>query len=125
MPIRSSSASSIEHWNRMPPPTAAPTAQAMAFVQPLRATRMVVSISSKPMQAAVAASAAICSGSSLALVTWAWLPGRRRARSLAWAKVSSRVERWPATSASLAGVMPRASRTTCGLGTWKSTRSRA
>ena len=83
MPICSSSASSLEHWNRVPQrPTAAPTAQATALDQALRATRMVVSISSKPKATAVAASAASCSGSSLALVTWPWLPGVWRARIL-------------------------------------------
>ena len=83
MPILSSSASSLEHWNSVPQrPTEAPTAQATAFDQALRATRIVVSISSKPNATAVAASAAICSGSSLALVTCAWLPGVLRARIL-------------------------------------------
>jgi hypothetical protein len=84
MPMASSSASSLEHWKSVPQrPTAAPTQQASAFDQALRDTRMVVSISSKPSATAVAASAASCSGSSLALVTWAWLPGVRRERILA------------------------------------------
>ena len=81
MAICSSSASSEAHWNRVPQrPTAAPTAQASAFDQALRATRCVVSISSKPRPTAIAASAASWSGSSLALVTWPWFPGVRRAR---------------------------------------------
>ena len=49
MPICSSSASSLEHWNKVPQrPTEAPTAQATALDQALRATRMVVSTSSNP-----------------------------------------------------------------------------
>ena len=51
-------------------PTAAPTAQATAFDQALRATRCVVSISSNPNATAVAASAASWRGSSFAFVTW-------------------------------------------------------
>lgn len=83
MPIRSSSASSDEHWNKVPQsPTEDPTRQASAFDQAVRATRIVVSISSKPCAAATAASAASCKGSSLALVTWAWLPGVFRGRIL-------------------------------------------
>ena len=53
-----------------------------ALDQALRETRIVVSISSKPSATAIAASAASCSGSSLALVTCAWLPGVLRARIL-------------------------------------------
>ena len=71
MAICSSSASSEEHWKSVPQrPTEAPTAQASAFDQALRATRWVVSISSKPRPTAMAASAASWRGSSLALVTW-------------------------------------------------------
>ncbi len=83
MPICNSSASSLEHWNSVPArPTAAPTQQASAFDHELRETRMVVSISSNPKATAMAASAASCRGSSLALVTWPWLPGVRLARIL-------------------------------------------
>ena len=81
MPIFSSSASSLAHWNSVPArPTEAPTQQATAFAQAFRETRIVVSISSKPSATAIAASAASCSGSSLALVTWPWFPGVFRAR---------------------------------------------
>ena len=124
--MRSSSASSSEHWISTPSRAAtAPTAQAMAFVRPLRATRTVVSISSKPYRAAVAASAAICTGSSLAFVTCAWLLGCRRLRSLLLANASSIVLRCPTTWASLAGVMPAESFTSSARGRSTSTSIRA
>ena len=83
MPISSSSASSLEHWNSVPArPTTEPTQQASAFDHEFRATRIVVSISSNPSATATAASAASCRGSSLALVTCAWFPGVFRARIL-------------------------------------------
>ena len=86
---------------------------------------LAVSTSLKPSSAAVAASAASCSGSSLALVTWAWLHGVLRTRSLVCAKTISPIERWSMTCASFAGDMPEASRARSVRGTFMSTRSRA
>ena len=65
MPISSSSASSLEHWNSVPGrPTADPTQHASALAQELRATRIVVSISSKPNATAIAASAGVAATTS-------------------------------------------------------------
>ena len=71
-----------EDWRAQADKTEASDKYRRQFDQALRDTRMVVSISSKPKATAVAASAASCSGSSLALVTCAWFPGVLRARIL-------------------------------------------
>ena len=89
MPSSSSRASSTEHWMSTPSaPNAAPIRQATALLGASPSTGTVVSTSRNPNAAAVAASAASSSGSSSRLVTWAWLLGVRRARSLVMAMTS-------------------------------------
>ncbi len=126
MPSSSSSASSTEHWMSTPSaPNAAPTRQATALLGASPSTGTVVSISRNPNAAAVAASAASSSGSSSRLVTWAWLLGVRRARSLVMAMTSSGGRSKASTRASLAGVAPALSLTISCRGTAGSTRRRA
>ena len=126
MPSSSSMASSTEHWMSTPSaPNAAPIRQATALLGASPRTGTVVSISRKPNAAAVAASAASSSGSSSRLVTWAWLLGVRRARSLVMAMPSSGGRSRASTRASLAGVAPALSRMISPLGTAGSTSRRA
>ena len=126
MPSSSSSASSTEHWMSTPSaPNAAPIRQATALLGASPSTGTVVSISRKPNAAAVAASAASSSGSSRRLVTWAWLLGVRRARSLVIAMTSSAGRSRPSTRVSLAGVAPPLSLMISCRGTAGSTSRRA
>ena len=82
-------------------------------------------ISAKPRSAASAASAASSAGFSLRFVTCAWLAGARRARRRLSANIISTGSSRPTTRASLAGVSPRASRTSSERGTSTSTSRRA
>jgi hypothetical protein len=106
-------------------PNAAPIRQATALLGASPSTGTVVSTSRKPNAAAVAASAASSSGSSSRLVTWAWLPGVRRARSLVMAMTSSAGRSRASTRVSLAGVAPALSLMISCRGTAGSTSRRA
>ena len=85
----------------------------------------VVSSSAKPRSEPSAASAAICTGLSLRLVTWAWFAGNSRDRILVTAIIISSTFIVPTTSTILAGVMAVVSFTTSSRGTVKSTILRA